>query len=186
VQPQGPYFLAGYSLGGAAAWETARQLEAAGERVALLALIDAPFPRRPLGVRAREFAGALRRRLRRPLGEGVVFAPPPTETGLETALRAVRVANRHAFHAYRPRRRSGRLVVLSLARPATHRVYAGVEAWTRLATGVVERHAVPGTHLSLLDEPHVEHVARILGECLERAAPAMRGLPATLPGHGAP
>jgi len=40
VQAQGPYLLAGWSLGGLIAWETAQQLTRAGERVALLALLD--------------------------------------------------------------------------------------------------------------------------------------------------
>ncbi|HLO03360.1 MAG TPA: thioesterase domain-containing protein, partial [Symbiobacteriaceae bacterium] len=44
VQPQGPYWLAGWSMGGVVAFEMARQLEAAGERVALLALLDAHTP----------------------------------------------------------------------------------------------------------------------------------------------
>ncbi|WP_329088600.1 amino acid adenylation domain-containing protein [Actinomadura citrea] len=41
VQPSGPYHLAGWSLGGLVAYEMALRLQAAGERVALLALIDA-------------------------------------------------------------------------------------------------------------------------------------------------
>jgi amino acid adenylation domain-containing protein len=46
VQPKGPYFLGGWSLGGVVAFEVARQLQDSGERVALLALIDtrAPVP----------------------------------------------------------------------------------------------------------------------------------------------
>lgn len=40
VQPQGPYLLAGYSLGGLVALEMAQRLRAAGERVALLALVE--------------------------------------------------------------------------------------------------------------------------------------------------
>lgn len=44
VQPRGPYFLAGYCVGGLAAFEMARQLVAAGERVAYLALIDPTDP----------------------------------------------------------------------------------------------------------------------------------------------
>jgi thioesterase domain-containing protein len=36
VQAHGPYFLGGYSLGGVIAFETAQQLRAAGEEVALL------------------------------------------------------------------------------------------------------------------------------------------------------
>lgn len=39
-QPQGPYYLGGYCFGGNVAWEMARQLQAQGERVALLALMN--------------------------------------------------------------------------------------------------------------------------------------------------
>jgi len=41
VQPHGPYYLAGFCFGGVLAFEVARQLESQGERVALLALMDA-------------------------------------------------------------------------------------------------------------------------------------------------
>ncbi len=44
VQPCGPYMLGGYSMGGVIAFEMARQLEACGERVRLLAMIDAFAP----------------------------------------------------------------------------------------------------------------------------------------------
>ncbi len=42
LKPAGPYLLAGYSFGGVVAFEMARQLRAAGETVALLALLDQP------------------------------------------------------------------------------------------------------------------------------------------------
>lgn len=41
IQPSGPYYLGGYSFGGYVAFEMARQLQAQGEKVALLALFDA-------------------------------------------------------------------------------------------------------------------------------------------------
>ncbi len=44
VQPQGPYFLGGQCSGGTIAFEMAQQLKASGEEVALLALIDTPYP----------------------------------------------------------------------------------------------------------------------------------------------
>ncbi len=47
VQPHGPYLLGGFSGGGLTAWEMARQLEAAGETVSMLALLDTPLPIRP-------------------------------------------------------------------------------------------------------------------------------------------
>ncbi len=41
VQPQGPYHLAGWCFGGSVAHQLATQLQAAGDEVALLALVDA-------------------------------------------------------------------------------------------------------------------------------------------------
>jgi thioesterase domain-containing protein/acyl carrier protein len=46
VQPEGPYMIGGFSGGGITAYEMARQLKAAGEKVAALVLLDTPLPRR--------------------------------------------------------------------------------------------------------------------------------------------
>jgi phthiocerol/phenolphthiocerol synthesis type-I polyketide synthase E len=40
AQPSGPYFIGGYCLGGTIAFEIARQIQAQGEHVALLAMFD--------------------------------------------------------------------------------------------------------------------------------------------------
>jgi thioesterase domain-containing protein len=44
VQPEGPYHLAGYSVGGVTAFEIAMQIRAQGERVGVLAIIDGDAP----------------------------------------------------------------------------------------------------------------------------------------------
>jgi amino acid adenylation domain-containing protein len=49
VQPSGPYRIAGWSMGGIVAYEMARQLEAAGEKTEVLAVIDAASPARWVG-----------------------------------------------------------------------------------------------------------------------------------------
>ncbi|MGC1201565.1 MAG: alpha/beta fold hydrolase [Candidatus Acidiferrales bacterium] len=63
VQPKGPYFLIGYSFGGLVALEMAQQLSAAGEKIALLAMLDAyPPPRSmPAKQRVRLFGNQLAR-----------------------------------------------------------------------------------------------------------------------------
>lgn len=43
LQPEGPYLLGGASFGGLVAFEMAQQLQAQGQQVALLALMD-PYP----------------------------------------------------------------------------------------------------------------------------------------------
>lgn len=50
VQPHGPYFLAGYSTGGLAAYELAQQLRAAGESVGLVVLFDTQSPAAPWSI----------------------------------------------------------------------------------------------------------------------------------------
>jgi thioesterase domain-containing protein len=47
VQPEGPYLLAGLSLGGTLAYEMAQQLQAQGQKVALLVLFDTWGPGYP-------------------------------------------------------------------------------------------------------------------------------------------
>jgi amino acid adenylation domain-containing protein len=44
IQPQGPYFLGGYSFGGFVAFEMAKQLHQQGEKVATLVLLDSCKP----------------------------------------------------------------------------------------------------------------------------------------------
>jgi thioesterase domain-containing protein/acyl-coenzyme A synthetase/AMP-(fatty) acid ligase/acyl carrier protein len=44
VQPHGPYFLGGWSVGGVIAWQMAKQVRLEGEAVGMLALIDTSLP----------------------------------------------------------------------------------------------------------------------------------------------
>jgi len=44
VQPEGPYYLGGHSLGGWVAFEMAQQLQRQGQSVALVAILDTPAP----------------------------------------------------------------------------------------------------------------------------------------------
>lgn len=44
TQPQGPYQIAGWSLGGPIAFEVGRQLEAAGHKITLLGIFDSALP----------------------------------------------------------------------------------------------------------------------------------------------
>jgi thioesterase domain-containing protein len=62
VQPEGPYFLGGYSFGGAVAYEMAQQLRRQGRDVAFLAIIDQRRPNLTPGFTwdSQAFAGFLR------------------------------------------------------------------------------------------------------------------------------
>jgi len=59
VQPpgSGPYFIAGWSIGGTIAFEMARQLEKEKEQVAFLGLIDVKSPSKWWGIKGKAFPG---------------------------------------------------------------------------------------------------------------------------------
>lgn len=56
IQPEGPYLLGGFCNGGVIAYEIARQLEASGQTVALLLLIDPSFLMYPVALRTYQAA----------------------------------------------------------------------------------------------------------------------------------
>lgn len=116
VQSEGPYVLGGFCLGAVIAFEMAAQLEAAGQEVAMLVLLDPRFGR-PGGLRyhlwlarrrsrERRLARALARRITRK-AEWFEHTPedPPGATELHRAFTRIRLA-------YRPRPSRVRATVL--------------------------------------------------------------------------
>jgi thioesterase domain-containing protein len=192
-QPQGPYLLAGSSLGGVLAFEMARELRAKGRDVAFLGLLDAPdpawfrpteadleaeaefvllnymtqgkppFSREQLGELAPEERLDLILKLGREAG---TLAP---SVGLRELGRLVRVvsANRQALRAYSPQPFAASLVYLKAANnPVENQAEA---AWSQLALGGVELYPIPGNHLSMHVRPQVQELASRLASCIERA-----------------
>ena len=182
VQPKGPYHLGGLSFGGIVAFEAAQQLRAAGEDVALLALLDTPGPdayrakpplRRALGhlkntIRfGRPYLEAkIGRRVRELIGTPPSDAPPELRPRLRILFE--QTAGRYAIKPY-----AGRITLFKLA----HRdamsdslfdpALADVDpllGWGPVAEGGVECHELEGGHVSILQEPYV----RVLGQHLHR------------------
>src|SRR5262249_52443944 len=103
VQPRGPYALGGFCFGGPVALEMAALLEAEGEKVATVVLLDPRF-RRPatirykLGLARRRtrqglFARSVARRAKRLAGRTPPAADEPLEPGdIQQALAALREA----------------------------------------------------------------------------------------------
>ncbi|HEX8272563.1 MAG TPA: amino acid adenylation domain-containing protein [Longimicrobiaceae bacterium] len=193
AQPAGPYRLGGWSMGGVVAFEMARQLEAAGEAVATLALIDSYLPAlhgraAPVDerVRVRTFAADLGlppealelvgeedggSHLHRVL-EGARAAgllPADVDAGRLERLYDVFGANLAALYAYPAKPYGGAVLLL---RAAEHDPAETESAgWERIARGGVELHAVPGSHFTLVREPHAASLAAVLGRGLDGRAP---------------
>jgi acyl-CoA synthetase (AMP-forming)/AMP-acid ligase II/thioesterase domain-containing protein/acyl carrier protein len=199
VQPHGPYYIAGFSFGGRVAYVMAQRLRAAGEAVALLAMLDTYaltgedflglWPAMLLRlrglrrVRLRALPGYVAARLRNVTRVLAMRLPQPVfalfrrRFGGETqavphSLRLAPLeAHAMANRAFRPAPYDGDLVLFRAAenRPGRH------EGWDALVKGRFEVREVPGGHTDILAEPRVKILAQELGAVLaERQARSMR------------
>jgi thioesterase domain-containing protein len=189
IQPHGPYYLSGVCIGGVVAFEMAQQLKADGEEVALLALIDSflPGPLQHLHSRNymveyldRHLGDLLRlsgfgrlRYLARWLANGVICFGRSVgmrhRSSLAQATRRVAIAHKRAVNTYQPRPYSGNMVQL-MCSDASHRTYEDRRlAWSSLTTSGLQVRLIPGNHLTMVEEPHAQVLARELQDCLSRA-----------------
>ncbi len=183
IQPAGPYLVGGYSFGGLVAYEMARQLRAEGVDVALLALLDPASPARtgwPEGPLSRPSDGnvsALRRRVRRARG-AIVNPLAAASAGIvrwspQRQSRAYLCLGERMRGRYRPGTYDGSTLVLRSAGNG------GWSAESGLLTGLTHLVDVPGSHLTMLREPHVNTVAAALREALAEADPLTASLERT-------
>jgi thioesterase domain-containing protein len=175
VQPRGPYFLIGHSLGGLVALEMAQQLTGQVEQVALLAMLDS-YPHAghlPIGPRARLFFSQTVRRAssilhRRPSPQrgwtGIYRAPDGAS--FAPAMCRVRDKAYTALKRYRPRFYAGSIKFLR-AEVASSFPSDPVPVWAHL-TADLEIETVPGNHLEMLTT-HFQSAASILTRHLQSA-----------------
>jgi thioesterase domain-containing protein len=153
--PRGPYMIGGHCNGALVAFEMARQLAAAGERVPVVVLIEAGAP----GPRDEGDDGdAPFVKLNAAGGAQVMQARDRVS---DAELRYVK-----AMHAYAGRRYEGHVVVVK-ARDAKWRSEPDM-GWSRFAASV-EVHELPGNHGTLLTR-HIGELAATIRAALARAA----------------
>jgi amino acid adenylation domain-containing protein len=194
IQPEGPYYLAGYSAGGIIAFEMAQLLDSQGEKAGLVALLDTYGPqsrRVPLWriLRAHWRAFSERERRARLDYARHVWKRTASFVGLPVRRAVWRLFHRAflsggavpltsenltmaydlAFRNYAAKVYPGPgvLVRSSEAKAGFHD--ARDRGWTAMFAGGLEIHDLPSDHWSMFDEPHVRRVAECLGECLRRA-----------------
>jgi len=195
LQKHGPYFLGGYCYGGVVAFETALQLTADRDEVALLALFDTPTPGYPKI--AREWKSYMRQgaAILRSLTRGKV---PVTAPDLAAHLRTVvRIAterrlakakpalvsaeaansrtdddwNHVLMREYVPRVLSSPIVHFCASdEPVSTQVLDDPRlGWRDFAGASFESHLVAGDHVSILDETNSSALAARLETVLEAA-----------------
>ncbi len=188
VQPEGPYHVSGLSMGGAVAFEMARQLESAGQKVGLLAILDAPAPAVmvspdeillmldfaevmglvPESIKlSREDAleMSVSERLAYVLAQTQTEGTMPAEITLATIekLWDVYEKNVQALLAYDARKYGGSATLFRTADTANN--YSGegdAMGWDEFITGGVQIEDLPGTHHTIVKQPHVEVLASLM------------------------
>jgi acetoacetyl-CoA synthetase len=178
VQPTGPYALTGYSMGGLLAFDMARRLSAAGERVDSLALIDTDLHPECLSAPARwrfQAAGPyryMRYTMAAPRTRAPMFARKalrrltprrPIESTQPDHSRLSRFAQLEqigwqAYEAYRPGAYDGQ-ATLFLAGTRYPSFCNPAAAWRRYVRGGLTVHRIARDHASLIAEGTVGPLA---------------------------
>jgi acetoacetyl-CoA synthetase len=164
VQPHGPYFLIGYSLGGLVTLEMAQRLSESGEKVALLALLESyPYSRYlPLAQHLRLFTRLTKSRFSRN-GAGKVQKQPEVGIWYTPAMKRVRKSAELALKRYRPRFYPGKINFVGAQISSTF-PDDPTAVWSRLADEF-EFDTVPGDHLGIITT-HCENLGSVLSRYL--------------------
>jgi thioesterase domain-containing protein/acyl carrier protein len=193
VQPHGPYFLVGYSLGGLVTLEMAQRLTAEKEKVALLAMVETyPHPRFlswrqrvRLGTRLATHRATTVGRL--PIRDALSYILRPSERKLYVSrdtngnapsqvpagasntptMQRARESAYRSLTRYRPRFYNGTIKFVR-AEIVTDFPDDPAAIWSNLAEGF-HAETAPGDHLGILGT-HFERLASVVSRYLREAA----------------
>ncbi len=174
-QPQGPYILAGYSLGGLVALEMARALAESSKQVALLVMIDS-YPDLnflPPVQRLQLLTLRIKRRVKhfgQPPRTDIRLGGLPSPDAISTfapAFDRVRDAAYRALRRYKPTFYAGPVKFIR-AEQLTEFPSDPKAIWSRLVSRF-EADTVAGDHLGMLTT-HYEKLAAVLNRYLEAVA----------------
>lgn len=191
VQPAGPYMLGGWSLGGVVAYEMAQQLQAMGQTVQLLLLLDTTIPQGEGNQQYLEQAAntgveyGLDMTLEE-LGDlgpeeqlpylfeharklGVIDEEAPEELVQQVLNDLKRLFHAHLELAsrYRIRPYRGRIALLRPSDAPVDVATTPDRGWRQLAENV-DVHFVPGQHHSMVKDPHVKTLAKKLAAIISQ------------------
>ncbi len=190
-QPHGPYYLAGLCVNAVIAYEMAQQLVRQGEKVELLAMLDAhnhAYYKNPLKdgrytarikyhianllrMDSQETTTYLKDRLdeaRRKI-ERITWRMTSDRRGhMDDRFRNTDSIVHPAFSLYEPKPYPGRIVLLQSSEWPKSPYFDFKLGWEDLAGGI-DFHRVAGDHAYMFDEPNVEEVAQLLAAHLRNA-----------------
>ncbi|WP_424097227.1 SDR family NAD(P)-dependent oxidoreductase [Moorena producens] len=201
VQPHGPYYLGGWSLGVVIAFEMARQLEEIGEVTERLILIDLPptstsqltklyvgfkflltqalpqiWPYVYDYVQLQNQANV--RVLAQDALPSIQSANKSQTLGkvlnrINSLIRSSRPllrvmqGNTQALVRYTPKHYTGKITLLRTSKAWNSNPQDPTLGWSQFSAQEVETHLIPGHHLNLLRQPHVNVLAQTLKNLLK-------------------
>jgi thioesterase domain-containing protein len=188
VQPQGPYLLAGHSIGGVIAFEMSQQLQKQGQEVALLALMDswAPvhIPEQDNVMLLVQFAQELHlqistdellqlhpdEQLTYLLEQAQLAHALPPDVGIQQARRLFQVYqnNDRAIRSYVPQLNQCRITLFRATEQLTG-THDPASGWRRLTAQEMGIYDVPGNHFTMNREPHVRTLAERMQNCINQS-----------------
>lgn len=191
VEPNGPYLLIGYSLGGLIAFEIARQLQAQGKQVDFLGLLDSPTPtidinpvRPPLlksfqlhlsnlwqldrSLRIKYITDRISYHFNKADYRELVIAELGEITTAMPHILTLIDINLQAACNYQPQVYRGAVCLFRCQVQVMQYALHKDLGWTNLVDGVLAINHIPGNHYGVLKEPNIRVVAQELKLCLSR------------------
>jgi thioesterase domain-containing protein/acyl carrier protein len=187
VQPQGPYFLVGYSFGGLIAYEIARQLVNMGQTVAMLALLDSSAPELPnlrlslwqaVGIHLQNLWHLEWPERLSYVGDRLTYRFKSRDEKdflanslykldeLTPQLINVLNANLDARKNYKAKKYPGKVHLFRCRIQDLKHALHPESGWQKLV-GDLEIHPIAGAHFSILKEPRIQSIAQELKSCLQ-------------------
>jgi amino acid adenylation domain-containing protein len=190
IQPQGPYFIVGYSFGGIVAFDIARQLTEQGEKIAFLGLIDIRCPViAELDTPFREWIEIQLDRMRKmtikeqfdylieklfyPKSQVYRDEVVATLSDLDLftpELVKVLDCNVQAVKEYQPQIFAGRATLFWSEYQDWYIKKHPTLGWGDLIADHLDLQRIPGNHITLMREPHVQVLAEKLSSSIAQAA----------------
>ena len=185
LQPDGPYFFAGHSFGGMLAFEIAQQLARSGQTVAFLGLFDTFAPGSYPHAEVPERVNIHRENLRqltwmerlnygltrvKSLAGRILSSSRLLNTAerLKMLPKDIGWVNQTAYSNYRPGLFPGKVTLFRVYERPSY-VRSDLTAGWKDYASELEIIDVPGTHATMLGEPHIERLALEMKKCVEAA-----------------
>lgn len=186
VQPNGPYRLGGWSMGGVVAYEMAQQLQSSGQTVENLTLIDSYTPEKMklntatdldlLSVFAKDLSGITKKKYELPIGELKALPvhqrfdaflnhgqqhdlfPANVDRTYMQRVFEIFTTNHHALRDYQLQPYTGD-AVLFYANNNTMQLIRNNHGWKKWIKGTLQAQPIPGNHYTMVQLPQVKELA---------------------------